>query len=227
MVKGLKTGRIHHYLSKIEFSAHLLAEHNTNVIDIREQYALLPREETQEIAKELGFKHPRYPGSNCFVVMTTDIVLTLTNGYKAICIKTSESLSEKNKTARRTLEKLLIEKTYWERRSITWNVITEKDLPWVKIDNLKMLWTSMTSKEKDHLNTSISKYAQIFLGIWNKNIILIDIIKETSTIMNISTNDAFTMFARGAWMRNIPIDLNRRICFHCNVKLRENKNDKH
>lgn len=39
-----------------------------------EQYPLLPREETIEIASELGIKHPMYPGTNVPIIMTTDLV---------------------------------------------------------------------------------------------------------------------------------------------------------
>ena len=62
MVKSRVTGRLHHYLSDHEFKVHLLAEYAFSVIDIREQFALLPWEETQTIAAQLGIKHPRIPG---------------------------------------------------------------------------------------------------------------------------------------------------------------------
>lgn len=63
MLLGLKTGRVHHYLSDIEYYFHLMAEYEPQVVDIRERYALLPWEETLEIANELGIRHPTYPGT--------------------------------------------------------------------------------------------------------------------------------------------------------------------
>lgn len=58
IVVGLRTGRTHHYMSDIEYSYHLLAEYSPEVLDIREQFALLPREDTQEIATDLRIRHP-------------------------------------------------------------------------------------------------------------------------------------------------------------------------
>ena len=48
MIKGLKSKRTHHYYSDLERRYHLLAEHDPEVTEIREQFALLPQEKTQE-----------------------------------------------------------------------------------------------------------------------------------------------------------------------------------
>nr|WP_238602194.1 TnsA endonuclease N-terminal domain-containing protein [Lysinibacillus parviboronicapiens] len=47
------------------------------VVDIREQYPLLPLEETIVIADELGLKHPTDPKTIEPDVMTTDFLLTV------------------------------------------------------------------------------------------------------------------------------------------------------
>jgi hypothetical protein len=39
-VHGVKTNRVHHLVSDLEFSYHLVLEFSENVIDIREQYPL-------------------------------------------------------------------------------------------------------------------------------------------------------------------------------------------
>lgn len=49
-LKGIKTNRQHEFLSDLE--------RNYFYIDIREQFPLLPLEETIVIADELGIKHP-------------------------------------------------------------------------------------------------------------------------------------------------------------------------
>ncbi len=51
---GIKTGRLHHYLSDIEYAYFLLAEFSIFVRAIREQYALLPWNETLKIALSYG-----------------------------------------------------------------------------------------------------------------------------------------------------------------------------
>lgn len=47
-----------------------------NVVDIREQFPLLPINETIIIAKELGIEHPRDPVTKEPIVMTTDFLIT-------------------------------------------------------------------------------------------------------------------------------------------------------
>lgn len=76
MVQSRVTGRTHHYLSWVEFSVHLLAEYSRSIADIREQYALLPWDETQETAAKLGIKHPVIPYTSTPSVITTDLLLS-------------------------------------------------------------------------------------------------------------------------------------------------------
>lgn len=153
---GLKTGRKQNYLSDIEYRFHVLSEYEVNVIDIREQYACLPWEETQQIAHELGIKHPTYPGTTTPIVVTTDIVLTMQNSkfdIVPVSIKPSSEIDPKNPKAKRTLEKLLIEKVYWQRRSKPWINCTEKMIPMNRAHNLDFFRVTMQSRELDYLNS--------------------------------------------------------------------------
>lgn len=134
--KGWKTGRIHQLLSQLEYHTFLAFEWNDNVIDIQEQYPL-ERNDTEEIANGLGIKHSQYPTTDVNVVMTTDILLTIKLGsgnkiYEAISVKPSSGLEDK-----RTLEKLEIEKTYWEKRDIQWHIVTEKEIDRIFTQNIE------------------------------------------------------------------------------------------
>jgi LPS O-antigen subunit length determinant protein (WzzB/FepE family) len=44
-------------------------------MDIKDQYLLLPIEETMDIAMELGIKYPAYPKSGEEIVMTSDFLV--------------------------------------------------------------------------------------------------------------------------------------------------------
>jgi hypothetical protein len=80
-VWGLKNNRIQEYFSDTEYAPNLLSEFAPIVTDIREQFALLPREETMAIAYDLGIRHPAYPGTSTPIVMTTDLVLSLSEPF--------------------------------------------------------------------------------------------------------------------------------------------------
>ena len=127
-LKGIKTGRQHEFLSDLERNYFYLTEFSDSVVDIREQYPLLPLEETLVIADELGIKHPADPKTNEPIVMTTDFLLTVNKGEGNVelarTIKMKDELLKE-----RILEKFEIEHVYWEKRGVDWGIVTELEIP--------------------------------------------------------------------------------------------------
>lgn len=60
-IAGIKTGRVHHFLSDIERDAFYQFDWADTVTDIREQYPL-DREYTRRIAADLEIKHDSQSG---------------------------------------------------------------------------------------------------------------------------------------------------------------------
>jgi hypothetical protein len=133
-VKGWKTGRCHHFLSKLECQYFYILEWSSIVSDIREQYPL-ELSETLAIAERLGIKHPTDPRTRQPIVMTTDFVNTINQAGKLIdqarSIKYSHDLSSD-----RTLEKLEIERVYWSERKIDWGIVTEHEFELILATNV-------------------------------------------------------------------------------------------
>lgn len=127
-LKGIKTNRQHEFLSDLERNYFYLTEYSDFIVDIREQFPLLPLEETIVIADELGLKHPTDPKTNELVVMTTDFLLTVDKGEGLLelarTIKMKDELLKE-----RVIEKFEIERVYWERRQIDWGIVTELEIP--------------------------------------------------------------------------------------------------
>jgi len=127
-LKGIKTGRQHEFLSDLERNYFYLTEFSDAVADIREQYPLLPLEETLVIADELGIKHPADPKTGEPIVMTTDFLLTVNKGEDSVelarTIKMKDELLKE-----RILEKFEIERVYWEKRGVDWGIVTELEIP--------------------------------------------------------------------------------------------------
>jgi hypothetical protein len=142
--KGWKTGRVHHVLSKLERKYFYVLEWSKVVVDIREQYPLLPLDETLAIAKHCEFNHPAIPNKDDPktldpVVMTTDFLITLMVDGKRIeharAVKYAADLQSPI-----VLQKLEIERRYWETRQINWGIVTEHDVPFVVADNVELLY---------------------------------------------------------------------------------------
>lgn len=121
-VAGRASGRVHHLFSVLEADCLYLLDWQDDVLDIREQYPLLPVDETEAIARDLGVRHPSSNGYTC--VMTTDFLVTRAGRHgpqdEAISVKMSRDLEKK-----RVREKLEIERRYWVSRSVPWGVVSE------------------------------------------------------------------------------------------------------
>ncbi|CAM4016314.1 TnsA endonuclease N-terminal domain-containing protein [Cohnella lubricantis] len=129
---GWTTGRRHELMSDIERDYCYLLDYSDNVTDIREQFPLLPLEETLMIAEKLGIKHPADPKTGVPVVMTTDFLVTYKDKEYARTVKPFSETEDD-----RTIEKFEIERVYWETRNIDWGIITYQDLPEPLIRNIE------------------------------------------------------------------------------------------
>lgn len=120
--------RLHHVLSLGERWFFYWMDWLRSIRDIREQYPLLPVWETVEIAEQHGLCHPRDRKTGEPIVMTTDFRLTevTTGGLREL----ARSVKPKSGLTRQAIEKLEVERLYWQRRGIPWLlVVTEEDLP--------------------------------------------------------------------------------------------------
>ena len=126
-VKGIKTDRQHELLSDMERNYFYFLEFSDEVVDIREQYPLLPLEDTLAIAMELGITHPKDPKTNEPIVMTTDFLITVEHNGEyfeaARTIKSKDDLLN-----RRINEKFEIERIYWAKKEIDWGIVTDEQI---------------------------------------------------------------------------------------------------
>ncbi len=135
-VRGLKTGRQHHLLSDIEWRHFLLFDWADDTEDIREQFPL-DRALTQQIAEDLGIRHPLDPTTKVPLVMTTDLVVDVIVGGRLVTLaRTIKPAAELSKP--RILEKLEIERRYWLAQNVEWGILTERDVPMTPVSAI--LW---------------------------------------------------------------------------------------
>ncbi|WP_182375317.1 TnsA endonuclease N-terminal domain-containing protein [Pseudomonas putida] len=135
IVPGVKTGRPHHLLSKGEYYSFLIYENDPAVVDIREQFPLHPRNETSSIASSLGYSAPIQPGSSESLVFTTDLLLTKQDEHgnlklEAKSIKYLSDLQKSQDTgnALAIFQRLDIERRYWAKRNVEYELVIAEDL---------------------------------------------------------------------------------------------------
>jgi hypothetical protein len=143
---GWTTGRQHTFLSDLERDYFYVLDYSDDVTEIREQYPLLPLEETKLIADKLGIEHPKDPKTGVDIVMTTDFVITYKDKEHARTVKPAKDL-ENN----RILEKFEIERIYWESHQVDWGIVTERDLPYVLIRNIEWIHKEYHNEDVEEL----------------------------------------------------------------------------
>lgn len=173
-ILGIKTRRTHHLLSRLETKVFQVLDFASSVIDIKEQYPLLPVNETVEIAKTSFLKHPSMNG-RC-LVMTSDFLVRLEKGHLALSIKYTKDINL------RTLEKFEIERQYWEKRNIPWHIVTENEIPEILSSNVSQIresWTRPKTKLRDEL--FLTEFASLSS---KENISVIEVLRSLSQSYN-------------------------------------------
>jgi hypothetical protein len=135
---GWKSGRLHHLFSKHESRYYHVCEWSKRIVDIREQYPLLPLDNTLAIAESCGIKHPVNPKTHKPIVLTTDFLLTIEHeGQQIEQARTIKPVAQL--ASDRTLEKFEIERLYWKAHHTDWGIVTEREIPTILADNVELI----------------------------------------------------------------------------------------
>lgn len=152
---GWKTRRKHHFLSDFELHYFYTLEWSPYVLDIREQYPLLPLERSVEIAERIGVEHPRENGSTGpLKVITTDfyLIVKTQSGEKTVV----RSVKPIDKLTIRELEKFDIERTFFEEIGITdWGIVTDTDIPKTFIKNIGLFYDAKTLDNRPNIDLAL------------------------------------------------------------------------
>lgn len=175
-----KTGRTMELLSQGEYYLYYILRFDDNVVDIREQFPL-ELEETLKIAKELGYKHPK----NTFTRMTSDLLVDYSDGTQEVF---SVKSNIKALDHPRTMEILRIEKEYWTKKGVKFNVILTDSLDADTVSNIRLI-VEYYDKKWVHDEISLIKHLiatkQIPVSVTNGLINYSDLRKE------LANNDKF------------------------------------
>jgi hypothetical protein len=158
-ILGWKHNRVHYLLSDGELWAFLILQMEDNVLDIREQFPLLPIEKTLKIADQINIVHPPKCRSdrNKKTVITSDFNLLIKkdDGIKEI-VRTLKTENDYHK--KRTQEKFLIEKEYWKQNGIDWGVILHNEENKVIGENIYSIYQDYFWNDKMKLNKEEMKW---------------------------------------------------------------------
>jgi len=156
-IAGWKTERVHEFLSDNETRFFYLLEWSDAVTDIREQFPLIHFNETVAIAEEMGVKHPIDMESGVPYIMTTDFMITMNIGGKEKqIVRTLKMAADLDK--KRVIEKLEIERRYWEKYNIDWGIVTEREVSKELAKNIEWIHSSYNLEATNDLSIDELKH---------------------------------------------------------------------
>lgn len=127
-----------HVMSGLESDCFWILEWSLSVVDVREQFPLLPLDSTIEIARKLDVRPHTDRETLLPIVATTDfLVTTLKNGvehHHALNIKPASELGTV-----RTQEKFEIQRIWHAKQGHSWSIVTAQDIPRHLAATLKLL----------------------------------------------------------------------------------------
>ncbi len=151
-VFGYKTQRIHHFFSDLQLKYFYLLEWEERVVDIREHFPLLDLEEA--ITDKGNLKLDKFKDKETGVpyVLSTTFLITIVDeqGNKRLVARSIKNASELEKKI--SLEKLEIERRYWQCKGVDWAIVTNKGINSVRAKNIEWLHSVLTAEEYNGLS---------------------------------------------------------------------------
>lgn len=211
-IRGVKIEREHQLLSNNETMLFYIAEFCPNVIDIREQYPLLPRGQTRLIADRIGVKHPIDKDTGVKIVLTTDFLFTLKYGEKFVYIARTVKPVEQLKKER-VIEKFEIERRYWYEKGVSWGIVTDAEIEKCKIfaRNIKNVreYSSINKVEGLHelSQLDLSKLVERFKRQIVGKKVVNEVIANFANKEGLTSGIGLSLFKHLIYQREIAIDL--------------------
>lgn len=212
---GIKIDRQHEFFSDLERSFFYIVEFSDRVKDIQEQYPLLPIEQTVAIADELGIRHPTDPKTGENIVMTTDFLLTVDECGQIVRLARTVKYS-KDLENYRTIEKLEIERRYWEKKGISWGVSTEREIDETVAWNIGILRPFYSLVDLDGFENMTQIYINKLTTMFKKEILensqsIREIADNFDEKMMLKPGCGISLFKHLVITKHILIDMNKRL----------------
>ena len=209
---GIKSGRLHHFLSDLEYHYFLILEFSDQVLDIREQYPLFATTRARDIAADMGIQYPRFFGTQLPFVLTSDFVVTLgtSDGKRRLAIRTCKyevEVADPNRGIG-TIEKLDLERAIWADQSFTdWKIVTEKLASSTLSDNLEWLHKAALTRFIAIDAYRQSKFIEIVVQNADGVRTLSSIVRSAASAVSMPYRDATQFFRQLMWKKLIRADL--------------------
>ncbi|GEM_PF-193688 len=217
-LRGVRTGRIHHLLSDLEYRTFLLLESHPGVADVREQYPLIDVRLVRAIAKHLGIRCPAFLGKKSRgrppYVPTVDFLVTLRDGQRerqlALSVKPAAQLARP-----RVAELQEIDRQYCHHHGVAWRVVTDRDLAahgyrcqtlhWCRIDAVLDPSRRISERGYERFLNAILDYRADTTTPFRR------VILSVARTCSLPEAQAVSLARHAIWHGHLPLNLSRRV----------------
>ena len=217
--RGIKSGRNHHFLSDGEKRLGLVREALPETVNFFEQYPLWDIDRCIRISVEMGIKYPVDKDGEAYILSTdlfcleldfkTKQVNKMARTYKPVASFLTETNQANSVT--RTLQKLELERRYYEEVHIPFVIETDLNISKVYADNL--VWARKSAEYREEFIKHEEKFIYAFTNAVYTH--PEDCIKESLERVCIKQgiiySDAMALFQWGIWTHKIPANLEHSI----------------
>lgn len=212
---GWKTNRIHNFFSDIEKNLFLLLDwdEENNISDIREHYPLLNLEAVIDNTEDLRLDKFTDKDTDVPYVITTTFLITQKDTcgkekHRAISVKGSTELSKGI-----TIERLEVERRFWEASKIPWSIVTDKEIPKTKCKNIEWLHSSLRDSDEFGLTYEERAVGKDLLkkALSQNNDEIRKILRSLELSTNIKEGIALYLFKFLIASKEVKVDMDREI----------------
>lgn len=212
-VPGLKSGRLHHFFSDLEFRYFLLLEFSDLVVDIREQYPLFATAKARDVAADMGIQYPVFRGTQLPFVLTSDFVVTLQDepgAKKRLAVRSCKYESDlvDLNSGLWTIDKLDLERALWAENSVTdWKVVTEHVGSQTLFSNLEWLRKAVLTEPVDVSIDTAIRFTELVVKAANGDRTMASLVRAASTVAGISYRSGMRLLKHLIWRKRILTDI--------------------
>lgn len=208
-IYSYKTQSIHHLMSDNQLRTFLLLEWSDKIMDIKtniilDDLEIYLDEEIENLRLDI-FKDKE---SGKTYDLYTNFLVTVDKGVNkeniAISVKNSSNLSKKN-----TIEKLEIERRYWNKRHIKFYIVTDKELNRQEVNNINWCREALIDKSilnKDYLSEELLVFIQKY-----RNELLNEILDLFDEINNLKLGTSLFIFRYLIAIKKIKVNMKEKI----------------
>lgn len=216
---GWKTRRVQHFLSDHEIRYLYLLDWSDSVTDVREQFPLIEHDITQEIAKDMGVKHPTDATSGFPYVLTTDFLISIYSNGKTVEIARTVKPAKELESSR-VIEKFEIERRYWIAKGVDWGIVTEHEMPRILADNITVIHSAYKLEATPEMDVPnlllLGRMLKDRLRIGNGSIS--GITTKLDGEMNLSGGTSLSVLKHLIARKEVLLDMSKKLDFTQSVK---------